>query len=81
MAYRMLAFDYDGTLAALEEAKRAGFLLGLVTGRPRKEAKNQKAPFSPGWRRGRRKKGAACRGDSRQPKVAHGRRIPPGRLI
>ena len=48
MAYQMLAFDYDGTLAedgaiepatlaALEEAKRAGFLLGLVTGRPHEE--------------------------------------------
>ena len=48
MAYRMLAFDYDGTLAedgaispptleALAGAKRAGFLLGLVTGRPHEE--------------------------------------------
>jgi len=48
MAYRILAFDYDGTLAedgailptilaTLEEAKRAGFLLGLVTGRPHDE--------------------------------------------
>jgi len=48
MAYRMLAFDYDGTLAddggispatrqTLQEAKRAGFLLGLVTGRPHDE--------------------------------------------
>lgn len=45
MAYRMLAFDYDETLAdggvihadttaALAAAKKAGWLLALVTGRP-----------------------------------------------
>ena len=48
MRPRLIAFDYDGTLAedgvispvtreALQEAKRAGFLLGLVTGRPHDE--------------------------------------------
>lgn len=48
MRPRLLALDYDGTLAddggispptleALAEAKRAGFLLGLVTGRPHDE--------------------------------------------
>ena len=48
MRLRLIAFDYDGTLAddggispatleALAEAKRAGFLLGLVTGRPHDE--------------------------------------------
>jgi len=48
MRPRLIAFDYDGTLAedgaispptleALAEAKRAGFLLGLVTGRPHDE--------------------------------------------
>ncbi|HET6441998.1 MAG TPA: HAD family hydrolase [Phycisphaerae bacterium] len=48
MRPRLLALDYDGTLAedgaispptleALAKAKRAGFLLGLVTGRPHDE--------------------------------------------
>jgi hypothetical protein len=48
MRPRLIAFDYDGTLAedgvilpatleALGDAKRAGFLLGLVTGRPHDE--------------------------------------------
>ncbi|MCX5647764.1 MAG: HAD family hydrolase [Planctomycetota bacterium] len=48
MRPRLLALDYDGTLAddgvilpatrdALAEAKRAGFLLALVTGRPHDE--------------------------------------------
>ena len=48
MRPRLLALDYDGTLAedgaispptleALAKAKRAGFLLGLVTGRPHEE--------------------------------------------
>ena len=48
MAYRMLAFDYDETLAvdgviqppageALAEAKAAGWRLALVTGRPHED--------------------------------------------
>lgn len=48
MTYRMLAFDYDETLAAegvlkpetaaaLAEARKAGWLLALVTGRPHQE--------------------------------------------